>query len=106
MYEHECRRYAAINHKAVAAIKQAIAGKWLRVDCNFVFARSCVLTQKGKLKRMDTTSRIKACHDNLAEMLDIDDSFFISGFSQKSISVNNLEYVDIEISETEMRECK
>jgi hypothetical protein len=65
-----------------------------------------VLTQKGKLKRLDTTNRLKALLDNLAEMLEVDDSCFISGFSQKSISVNNLEYVDIEISETEMRECK
>lgn len=78
----------------------------LNVDCVFVFKRERIYTKKHTIKKLDTSNRLKQTLDGLAIILDIDDSRFVSGSYSKSYCASGDEYVDIEISETEMREFK
>lgn len=64
--------------EAIRANKQGF-----KVTCLFVFSKKRLIGQKGQLKRLDASNRLKACHDAFARIIGIDDSLFISGEFEK-----------------------
>lgn len=53
-----------------------LQGKYIRVETFAFFNYFDLFTQQGVPKRMDGSNRIKALHDSLAAVLEIDDSWF------------------------------
>jgi hypothetical protein len=89
-FDSDCEFWAYLRKRTVEAIKlnlEAIIanGGYLNVDCVFVFHKSKVLSKKGTLKRLDPANRLKCLHDNLAKILGIDDTYFVSGSFSKVI---------------------
>jgi len=54
-----------------------------RVERYFCFQRRSLYTLKGKPRVMDVTNRIKAFDDQLAKLVNIDDSRFWMGIEEK-----------------------
>lgn len=48
----------------------------LKVSCIFVFHKNRIIGQKGQVKKLDVTNRVKQVHDNLAKIIEIDDCHF------------------------------
>lgn len=57
--------------------------KMLKVDTYACFPGTSLWTLKSQAKKMDGTNRIKALHDCLAEVLQVDDSWFWQGSFEK-----------------------
>lgn len=53
-----------------------LRGQFIRVEVYAFFNYFDLFTQQGVPKRMDASNRIKALHDSLATVLEIDDSWF------------------------------
>lgn len=74
-----------------AAFAQAVVdrGELLEIQSFFVFEPGDLWTKpttskrKSFPKQLDSSNRIKACHDVLAKMLNIDDRYFWSGYFEK-----------------------
>ena len=64
---------------------------------DFWFLRENVLTQKGLPKRNDVSNRIKALHDQLSQLLGIDDCWFWGVTACKRVlrPGKRIEYVDV-----------
>ncbi len=89
-FDSDCDFWDYARKRTVEQIKLNLAaiianGGYFRVDCQFVFHTSKVLSKKGTLKRLDPANRLKCLHDNLARILGIDDTFFVSGSFSKVI---------------------
>jgi hypothetical protein len=102
MYSNECIFWGAQNRGKLHRLKEILRGKTLRVDCDFVFPRSKLITKKNTLKKVDYSNRLKQTLDELARLIEVDDSHFISGYFCKKISDNDEAYVDITISESNL----
>lgn len=94
--------WANKNRSVVNKLKEILRGKTLRVDCAFYFPREKLLTKKNTLKRLDWSNRLKILHDCLSDIIEVDDSHFISGYCCKKISDNDEAYVEITISEAKL----
>lgn len=101
-YSLQVHAWAQKNKSTIDKLKAILRGKTLRVDCAFFFPKSKLVTKKNTLKRIDWSNRIKLVHDNLADLIEVDDSHFISGYCCKKISDNDESYVDITISESNL----
>ncbi len=97
-YSKQVQTWAQKNKGTIDKLKVILRGKTLRVDCAFFFPKSKLVTKKNTLKRIDWSNRIKLVHDNLADLIGVDDSHFISGYCCKKISDNEEAYIDIKIS--------
>lgn len=76
----------------------------LRVDRYFVFPPHEIFTKKDTVKMMDTTNRIKAFDDAIANLLQIDDRYFFAGDTQKIVGLEgSLGYVIAKIQKCEVR---
>jgi hypothetical protein len=64
-------------------------GFGFKVDTTFYFPREKLLTKKDILKKIDASNRIKATHDAIARLTNIDDQYFISGSFDKQVSPND-----------------
>ncbi len=53
--------------------------KTLQIDATFCIAESRCYSKDGKIKKIDTFNHIKALHDQLSEVLWVDDRFFWDG---------------------------
>lgn len=71
--------------KAKKFVRDECLMKGLMVQCDtyVAFPGTSLWTQKGMPKKMDASNRLKAMHDCLAETLQIDDSYFWSGYVEK-----------------------
>lgn len=83
-YAVECEHWRYRNLQRVALIRSELQN-WpmIRIDTIFVMPRISILCKDGRPKRNDTSNRIKACHDLLADMLCLDDSRFWAGSFDK-----------------------
>lgn len=71
-------------HKCRAMIRDwQLQGKQVRVDVLAFFNYFDLFTQQGTPKRMDVSNRMKAMHDCLAEMMEVDDSWYWSVAAHK-----------------------
>lgn len=59
-------------------------GKCLKISTVFVFHKNKVIGQKGQMKKLDATNRIKQVHDHLARLLEIDDCYFTNSIIDKA----------------------
>jgi hypothetical protein len=101
-YSKQCELWGAQNRGSINKLKEILKDKTLRVDCCFVFPRSKLITKKNTLKKVDWGNRVKQTHDELAKLIGVDDSHFISGYCEKSVGKHDNAFVDIEISIEEM----
>lgn len=69
----------------------------LRVGTVFCFPRSRIFTKDGRPKRLDTSNRIKAIHDEVGKLLEIDDSHIWDFFAMKMESDDEREFVIVMI---------
>lgn len=72
-------------HKIQGWIKN---GTPLEIRCVFFFKKSRMLTKAGMPKRLDTSNRIKALHDGVAQMMKIDDCWFFRVYAEKVIALS------------------
>lgn len=88
-FDEDVRRWRYGNDGVVRQIREFIVGlkeHVIHIDTYFHMGRASVLTKEGKPKRNDTSNRIKALHDVLAEhILGIDDCYFWSGSFEKVV---------------------
>lgn len=75
--------------------RRAQIKKWLEMGCvleittTHFFHYSSLFTKRGTPKRMDVSNRIKAIHDELAEMLGFDDSLFFRVTALKAVCLDS-----------------
>jgi Holliday junction resolvase RusA-like endonuclease len=82
--------------------------QFIHIDTIFYMHRSRILCKDGSPKRNDTSNRLKALHDALAQILGIDDSYFWSVSADKvAVDDESLVGVDITmvISEYKEHDC-
>jgi hypothetical protein len=88
-YKKSCEAWAWENYKALREIIPTIHSTikdqktMLRVDSYFGFKHSNIWSADGKLQQVDASNRIKACHDELAKYLTVDDLHFNIGRAEK-----------------------
>jgi hypothetical protein len=103
IYERMIAHWRALNLNQVANGRDVAGGlnpgEILKVDVDFFFQRQEILTKKNTLKRNDPSNRLKALHDQLSELLGIDDTYFKSGsFATKIINAEHPGFCDITLS--------
>ena len=79
-----------------------LGNNWVQVNMYICVNRKTVFNLKGGVKSLDSSNRIKACHDALARGIDIDDKYFAVGFTEKVITKGK-EQIIIELKLTPMR---
>lgn len=106
-YEATMRVYELRFFKDIEAIRNAFAGKTIKVDRYFIFHKSRVISKKNTIKRLDTSNRIKILDDCLSRIVGIDDCNFISGHCEKLWCDDPKdEQVIVRFSEVTIREFK
>lgn len=85
-FKHACQVYALENKREIQAIadylKEEIKNEdsWIQVSAYIERPHNKIWTKKKTLhKQSDASNRIKALHDSLADMLNIDDHYFATG---------------------------
>ena len=68
--------------------------KGLYIHCETIafFPYFGIYTQEGLPRKMDGTNRLKALHDCMAELLEIDDSWFFKSSVVKAVDTKNREF--------------
>lgn len=69
-----------------------LKGLYIRVETFAFFPYFGLFTKEGMPRKMDGTNRLKALHDCLAEMLEIDDSWFWDAEVRKRVDVKGREF--------------
>ena len=80
-YHEEFNKWRMINNIAVGKARvfirdNLLKDKMLSVDTYCCFPHSDMWTIKSTVKKMDASNRLKALHDCLSDVLQIDDSWF------------------------------
>ncbi len=76
----------------------------LEIETIFVFHRKRIIGLKNQIKKLDTSNRIKPCHDGLARILEIDDCYFKAGkFSIATCDDPKDEQVIIIVNKSELK---
>ena len=73
-------------------------GDLIRLDLTFFFERSRIITKDQRPKRLDTSNRLKAMHDALANMLGFDDCLIWSGAFDKIALHTGGEYAEAKLA--------
>lgn len=99
-YEAAGYHWLVSNQEQIKAIRQFVKDigyQVIHIDAMFNMFRGSILCKNGKPKKNDTSNRLKALHDVLAnQIIGIDDSFFWSGsFGKVAIDDDLVEFVDI-----------
>lgn len=87
----------AFKEAANTRVDRRIISEWLgqglALECRavFFFYRKNLFTKKQMPKRIDVSNRIKACHDEVAKILGIDDSLFFKISAEKAVCHDNLQ---------------
>ena len=85
-------------------MNKSIVKSWISdsyaLECRimFFFKKERVFCKDGRPKKMDVSNRLKALHDQLATLLEIDDSWFFKIYAEKCVAEGNLNeesYVEI-----------
>lgn len=76
----------------------------IQVDTYFVFRKDRFFTKKGTVRKLDFTNRIKAAHDMLATILNVDDSQFMCGFFGKKYTDGPHDFIEYHITFIEPEE--
>jgi Holliday junction resolvase RusA-like endonuclease len=101
-FKREMQTYEKVNWKKIKEVRTVlddwikIQGLKLSVQTIFYFKESRLFTEKGTVKKLDVSNRIKAFHDCLCKMLKIDDSMFFDVIAKKRIIFNE-EHEGVEV---------
>lgn len=86
-YEHKCTVWMLQNNyqllPARAMARECGPAKFLKIDCMFFMLREQIVSLAQLPKPNDTSNRLKAAHDAIAQMLHIDDKYFWCGSFNK-----------------------
>ncbi len=58
----------------------------IKINMYICLMQKTVYSQRGTMKRYDASNRIKATHDYLSKMLNVDDTYFSVGVTEKIIT--------------------
>lgn len=73
-------------HKGKFQVQEWVeAGMPLEIKCLFFFQHKRIFTKDGCAKKIDVSNYIKAVHDSLCNLLEIDDSVFFKVYAEKAI---------------------
>lgn len=101
MFESAARKWMILNPEMVDEARQltldAGPNRFIHIDTVFRMLRKNIFTKEQKPKRNDSSNRIKALHDVVAEMLGIDDCYFWSG-SYDKVAVDDESEVGVDIT--------
>lgn len=75
-YEKRFLDWAREHFLEISKAKEIGAETLVDVDCSFFIDQKRLISQKGRPKKIDTSNRLKALHDCLARILELDDSYF------------------------------
>ncbi len=75
---------------------------YVSIDCYFYFEYSRILCKTGIPKKVDASNFLKIIHDAIANMIDLDDSYFWYGSFHKMVSEHS-DYCDIEMKWVDVR---
>lgn len=102
-YKLEMMTYRGLNYHFIQSAQKQIL-KWqlltpkISIHCNFYFHHQRLFTKQDTIKKLDVSNRLKAIHDAIAELLEIDDSsFFEISAAKISIKNNIKEYAEASI---------
>lgn len=70
---------------------QSWKGVPLEITCVFFFHKSRLINRKGEFKRLDVSNRLKAAHDSICRLLEIDDSQFFRVIGEKAFCADSLD---------------
>lgn len=77
------------------------------IQAYFCFHKSRLYAKSGEAKKLDTSNRIKALHDGLAEIFQVDDKIFWSVYAEKlEIQEDKKECVTVMIEKTHCRKAE
>lgn len=87
MYPSTCTDFLMSKHIIQGWVNE---GLQLAISSVFFFKSERLFTKKDLPKRLDCSNRIKALHDSLSSLLEVDDSWFFQVFAQKAECEKNL----------------
>lgn len=101
-YIVQCDRWAMENFRALTQARDIAnttgPGICLSLKTIFRFQRSSIIAKDGRPRMNDTSNRLKALHDVLANLIHVDDSYFWRGsFDKQAVSDFEPESVDVTI---------
>lgn len=102
-YERDVATWALANSSTVRQVrdilKEALRDrtKRLGIASDFWFQREHILTQAGLPKRNDVSNRIKALHDQLSQLLGIDDCWFWGLTACKRVLPPHRKYESVDV---------
>lgn len=102
-FEKEFADWALEHHQNVVGARALARGlpkdHAIHIQTLFYFPKDQITCKTGKPKRMDVSNRLKGIHDAIAELVQIDDCYFISGdFARYPIENHQDAYVDVKLS--------
>lgn len=94
LYMQRCHEWKLLNGEAWYKIRAELKAQVLKarqerrrvafqVDTYFAFHDERIWTVNNIPERLDADNRLKPCRDALADILEIDDKYFFSGFFEK-----------------------
>lgn len=91
--------YSNPSIKKCRAVLQGIVNQnmGLYVSVDLFFNHSSIFCKDGRPRRNDTANRLKALHDGLSRILDIDDKYFWAGSFNKS-ATEKMESVSVTLN--------
>jgi hypothetical protein len=108
LYDLETASYFHRNYEQISKIKHIIKdNNLIQLDTYFVFHKDRLIGKNGQIKKIDSTNRLKASHDTLMKILDLDDKQIIKGHFEK-VACDDLkeEQVIFQISLTSLLNLK
>lgn len=97
-WKAEGNNLAAI-YKCRAAVKDwQLRGLYLRVETFAFFPYFDLFTKEGLPRKMDGTNRLKALHDCLAEILEVDDCWFWDAEVKKRVDEKDRKFCMVRFS--------
>lgn len=91
-------------HKIKEFKKSLLPNDHLEIETCFVFHKPRLISKKNELKKLDCSNRLKLAHDAIADFLEHDDKFFVSGkFSKVYCEHEKDQQVIIKIKKTSIQ---
>jgi len=87
-FKHKAQVYAHQNHEKILKLKNSLVAvartdlHYIQVEAYFERPPSKIWTKKITIRKQDVSNRVKALHDILSEILNIDDCYFCLGPTQ------------------------
>lgn len=99
-YQKACEAYYDANFLLIGKARHAcygwmMSGLYIQVDFYFFAHGTRIYTQKDQARKYDTSNLVKSIEDELAKLLQIDDSYFFKGSHEKAETTRAEPFVNI-----------